>query len=400
MGAPSARTFELSRQWVKRGASVTVITGFPNHPTGVIPEAYKGLRFLREEKDGISILRTYVYATPNEGFFKRIISFLSFMFSSIVQGTSKSGDQDVIIATSPQFFVGVAGYVISRLKKIPFIFEVRDLWPESIKQLGILKNPIIIKILEFIEMFLYKKSLHVIGVADSTVEILSSRGVPAEKISIIKNGVDLELFNNKINGEKIRISLNASDKFIISYIGTHGLSHALEHVLEAASLLKDRTDMLFLLIGEGAEKNKLVRMAKELKLTNVKFVDQISKEDLPYYYAACDAILVTLKNLPLFKCVIPSKIFEIMAMSRPILISVEGESQILVVDKAHAGLKIKPEDPLSLKKGIEEIYNKKDLCREFGQNGRKFVETYFDRNVLANSYFDLITQLLKSTDSV
>ena len=394
MGAPSARIYELSRRWVAKGAKITVITGFPNHPTGVIPPEYSNKLFMRETKEGINIIRTYVFATPNEGFFKRILGYMSFMFSSIIQGTVKSGEQDIIIATSPQFFVGVAGYAISRIKGIPFIFEIRDIWPESIIQLGILKNKLIIKMLESIEMFLYRQAIHVVGVADSTVEILTKRGIPAEKISIIKNGVDLQLFDQQVDGKTLKSKLKINEKYLVSYIGTHGLSHALDKVLDTAKILEKNNKIKFVFIGEGAEKKNLVQQARNLNLENVLFLDQILKEELPEYYAASDMVLVTLRDLPLFKCVIPSKIFEIMAMAKPILISVKGESQNLVVEKANAGIPVTPEDSQDLARRIIQVYENKKLAITLGENGRKFVKRYFDRNKLADKYLELVQDIL------
>ena len=394
MGAPSARVYELSRRWVKNGDQVTVLTGFPNHPTGIIPPEYRGYRFLQEEKDGIRVVRTYIFAAPNKGFFKRVLSYVSFMFSSVIQGTRKVGKQDVIIATSPQFFVGIAGFIISRLKGIPFIFEVRDLWPESIVQLGQLKNKAIICFLEWIEMTLYRKAVHVVGVADSTVKILSERGVPEEKITIIKNGVDLELFRVRRDTEALKKRHGYDGKFIISYIGTHGLSHALDKVLDSARMLQEQNDILFMLVGEGAEKEHLKQKAKNLNLGNVVFVDQIDKQQLPEYYALADVILVTLRDLPLFRSVIPSKIFEIMAMGRPILISVDGESRKLV-EQAKAGIFSEPEKAQMMSDKILYLKENPQVRQTLGNNGRKFVEEHFDRNRLADRYQALIHRLLE-----
>ncbi len=394
MGAPSARVFELSRRWVKKGDQVTVLTGFPNHPTGIIPAEYRGYRFLEEKKEGIRVVRTYIFAAPNKGFFKRVLSYVSFMCSAIVQGTRKVGKQDLLIATSPQFFVGIAGLVISRLKGVPFVFEVRDLWPESIVQLGQLKNRTIIRFLEWIEMTLYRKAAHIVGVADSTVDILTKRGVPKEKITIIKNGVDLDLFKSRDDQESLKEKHGFKDRFIVSYIGTHGLSHALDKVLDTAQQLKDEKEILFLLVGEGAEKENLKRKAKRLALKNVVFLDQIDKKQLPEYYALSDVILVTLRDLPLFRSVIPSKIFEIMAMARPILISVDGESRKLV-EQAQAGIFCQPENPQEMKDKILYLKAQPELRRELGRNGRHFVEEQFDRNKLADRYQELLHRLLK-----
>ncbi len=394
MGAPSARVFELSRRWVKKGDQVTVLTGFPNHPTGIIPAEYRGYRFLEEKKEGIRVVRTYIFAAPNKGFFKRVLSYVSFMCSAIVQGTRKVGKQDLLIATSPQFFVGIAGLIISRLKGVPFVFEVRDLWPESIVQLGQLKNRTIIRFLEWIEMTLYRKAAHIVGVADSTVDILTKRGVPKEKITIIKNGVDLDLFKSRDDQESLKEKHGFKDRFIVSYIGTHGLSHALDKVLDTAQQLKDEKEILFLLVGEGAEKENLKRKAKRLALKNVIFLDQIDKKQLPEYYALSDVILVTLRDLPLFRSVIPSKIFEIMAMARPILISVDGESRKLV-EQAQAGIFCQPENPQEMKDKILYLKAQPELRRELGRNGRRFVEEQFDRNKLADRYQELLHRLLK-----
>ena len=393
MGAPSARVYELSRRWVENGDQITVLTSFPNHPTGIIPEEYRGYRYLEEIKDEIRVVRTYIFAAPNKGFFKRILSYVSFMCSSILQGTRKVGKQDIIIASSPQFFVGIAGYIISRLKGIPFVFEVRDLWPESIVQLGQLKNKLIIRFLEWIELMLYRKSIHIVGVADSTTDILKSRGIPQKKISIIKNGVDLNLFHGEGNKPELKEKNGYPDKFIVTYIGTLGLSHALDKVLDAADLLAEEKDILFLLVGEGAEKDSLIKKAKKQKLQNVQFINQIDKKKLPDYYSLSDVVLVTLKDLPLFRSVIPSKIFEIMAMSRPIIISVEGESKRLV-EEAKAGIFSKPENPEDLKEKILTLKNDPQLCEQLGRNGRAFVEKNFDRNRLADRYQKILHRLV------
>jgi len=393
MGAPSARVYELSRRWVSQNSEVIILTGFPNHPTGVIPEDYRGKSFLREDVDGIKIIRTYIFATANKGFIKRILSYISFMFSSIIQGTGTSGKQDVIIASSPQFFVGIAGYIISRLKSIPFIFEIRDLWPESIVQLGLLKSKFVISILEWIEIFLYKRAAHIIAVTDSTVDILVKRGIQKEKISVIKNGVDLKLFNYQDNQTSLKDKYGFKDKFIVSYIGTHGLSHALDKVLESAELIKDKKDIVFLLVGEGAEKEKLQIVAKEKSLSNVVFVDQINKSQLPDYYALSDIVLVTLRKLPLFKHVIPSKLFEIMAMKRPIIISVDGEAR-KIVENANSGIFAEPEKPIELKNTINEFYEDSDKRKQLGENGRNFVVENFNRDKLADNYLTIIKNVV------
>ncbi|MCK6623402.1 MAG: glycosyltransferase family 4 protein [Calditrichia bacterium] len=390
MGAPSARTYELSRRWVEKNQKVTIITGFPNHPTGVIPKEYKQHIFKVEQIDGIRVIRTYIYPAPNKGFFRRILSYLSFMCSSILLGPWKTGRVDIVVATSPQFFVAIAGYLMSRIKRKPFIFEVRDLWPESIVQLGQLRNRAIIKLLEFIEVFLYKKADLIVVVAESSIPLIEQKGIPRGKIKIIKNGVDLNLFTPQKIDPEMKKKLGLEHKFIISYIGTLGLSHALDQVLETAKLLQDSPDIHFLLIGEGAEKEKLIHRKNSLGLTNVTFLDQIEKQLLPYYYSLSDIVLVTLRRLPLFQCVIPSKIFEIMAMEKPIIISVDGEARQLVINEAKAGIFVEPESPPALKEAILKCYQNPPECHVMGLNGRTFVEKEFSREVLADRYLEYL----------
>jgi glycosyltransferase involved in cell wall biosynthesis len=388
IGAGSNRAFEQSKRWVEKGAKVTVITGFPDYPDGVIPEEYKNYKFLQEEYQGINVIRTYTVAAPNRGFLKRVISFSSFMFSSIIQGTKASRKQDILIATSPPFSVGIAGYIISRLKRIPFVFEVRDLWPESIIQLGQLKNKFIIKVLESVERFLYKKSIHIVPVAESTTAVLKKKGISKNKISVIKNGVNL---NESIPGQKdteLKVKLGLNRKTII------GLSHALDKVLETAKLLSNKKEVGFLIIGDGAERENLLKISQQYELHNVCFIKKVEKEKIASYYSISDILLVPLKDLPIFKKVIPSKLFEIMAFEKPILISVDGEARS-VIESANSGIFVIPEDSTDLREKILFLTDNSELAAELGKNGRKFVEKYFNRQKLADDYLDLLLSFIK-----
>jgi glycosyltransferase involved in cell wall biosynthesis len=394
MGAPSARVFELSRYWAKVGHDVTVLTGFPHHPTGKVPNEYKQHIFKIERINKIKVVRSYVYPTENSGFVKRILSYFSFLISSVILGSWNIGKPQILIATSPQFFVAIAGYLISRIKHIPLILEIRDLWPESIVQLGQLKNKYIINKLEKIETYLYRKAKTIIVVADTSIKLISAKGISKSKIHLIKNGVDLNLFDPSKADQDLKRKFNLIDKFVISYIGTHGLSHALDKVLETAEILKNEKNIHFLLIGEGAEKQRLVSMSIKKSLKNVTFLDQINKNKLPYFYNLSDVILVTLRNLPLFQCVIPSKIFEIMAMAKPILLSVDGEARNLVVNEANAGIFVEPENSTLMAQKILNLYNNQINCKKLGKNGYNFVRTYYNRDRLAEEYLRIIDRYL------
>ncbi len=393
IGAGSTRAFELSRRWSETDADVTVLTGFPDYPDGVIPEPYRGRLLMKEKLGKIQVIRTYIYPTPNKGFIKRVISFLSFTISSVLLGTWASKKMDILIATSPPFSIGIAGYIISRLKKIPYIFEVRDIWPASVVQLGQIKNKLVIKILEYIELYLYRQAAKVVSVTDSFVQEFVSRGVNTEKIEVVKNGVDLEFFKPDKKIGNLAQDLGLNDKEIISYVGTHGLSHALEKVIDTANELKHHKNLHFLFIGDGAKKEFLKNYAKEFALKNVTFLDSVSKEKLTKYYSISHIMLVPLKKLPLFKTVLPSKIFEIMAVGKPIITSIDGECKNLV-EEAKAGVFAKPEDVADLKEKILYLHQNPDIRNQMGHNGRIFVQKYFDRKLLADRYLKIIKSII------
>ncbi len=398
MGAPAARVYDLSKRWAANGADVSVITAFPHHPTGIIPPEYRGKYFMTELVDGIRVYRTYIYAAPNKGFFRRTLSYISFMFSSIFRGLRLS-KPDILIATSPQFFVAIAGYIISRIKGVPFVLEVRDFWPTSIVELNMLKNKMIIRLLERIELFLYEQAKHIVVVADSYIKVLREKGIPSQKITTVKNGVDLDLFSPRLTQNEIKNDMGLAGKFVVSYIGTHGLAHALDIVLDAAAMLKRQNDNIhFLFIGEGAEKENLIQKAAKLNLTNVTFMDKVNRDALTSYYTLSDILLVPLRKISLFQIVLPSKISEIMAMERPILLSIDGEAR-KIVEQAQAGIYVEPENPAALQEKILFLYEHTDKKVELGKNGRAFVMQNLNRNVQAVNYLELITKIVKEKNA-
>ena len=378
------------------GHDMTVLTGMPNHPYGIIHDAYKGKRLLRENVNGVKIIRVWFYVAANKGFIKRVLSFLSFMFSAIFLGMTRLQNCDIVIATSPQFFTAVAGLLISKFLGVPFVFEVRDIWPAEIVAVGALRNQTLIKILEAIELFLYKKANMIVALAEGTIKILQKRGIPKEKIIFIPNGVDSHLFETPLSTDKTRDHLQLDGKFIISYIGTHGMAQKLETVLFSAKNLSARNDIVFIFLGEGSEKKRLIQLAQELKLENVIFLPQQERTKIPTFIQASNICLVPLRNAELFKHNIPSKIFEIMACSRPIIVGVDGESRELVVNRAKAGIFYKPEDSVALSSAIMKLYNDRKLSSRLGRNGQCFVNIHFDRDVLAHKYIDKLKEVVKS----
>lgn len=394
MGAPSARTFEHARHWAALGHQVTVVTGFPNHPTGIIKPEYRNQFVKRERVEGIDLLRTWVYCAANKGFFKRILNFLSFFCSSLILGGLLTRRPDVVVGTSPQFFCAVAAYLLSRVKRAPFVFEVRDIWPQSAIELGMLKNRHLIRLLEAIELHLYAHAALIVPVAESTREYLLGKGVPPEKIKIIPNGVDERyLASAAPTPEDVRQRLGLQDKFIVSYIGTHGMSHALDVVLRVAKRFSEDPTIHFLFVGEGAEKENLKRLAENLWLRNITFLDEQPRDHLPGFYRASDVSLAPLKRLPIFKKVLPSKLFELMGTGCPVICSVEGEAAKLV-STAEAGLCIEPESSDALVAAINQLRAEPELRKQISTSGQRFVKTHYLRSTLAERYLDALATAL------
>lgn len=388
--APASRTYENCKRWVQSGHNVTVVTGVPNVPDGVVYEGYKNKLFQKEYIDGIQVFRVWTYIAPNKGVMKRTLNYVSFMLASL-QGIFAK-DIDVVVATSPQFFCAIGGYLMSLFKRVPFVMEVRDLWPESIKTVEAIEHNGIIKILEWLELYLYKKADHIIALTESFREIIIRKGIDESKISVIKNGVDLEFFRPLNKKLEIKESLGHKDKFVVSYIGTLGMAHALDCILSVAEKIKDHRDITFLFVGSGAEKENLLSIKKNKSLDNVHFVDRQPREKMPLYYECSDVCIVPLKNTSLFKTVLPSKIFEIMAMSRPIIQSVDGEARQLL-EQAGAGVYVEPECEDAICEAILNFYNNPHQAQLMGDNGRIFVERNFNRDTLADKYLTALENI-------
>lgn len=393
IGAPAARVSEMSAAWVAQGHDVTVITGMPNHPTGRIPDRYRGVRFCEEQLGGVRVWRNWLYATPNEGFIKKTLSHLSFMVSAAVLTTPKLRGFDVIVVSSPTFFSVLTAWFMSRVRRVPYVFEVRDLWPGIFVELGVLKNRWIIGALEAVEMFLYRGASRVVVVTEAFAENLRARGVPAAKLATITNGVDAEFFVPSETENALRREHGLSGKFVVLYIGAHGISHALSRVLDAVAATKD-DGIHWVFVGEGAEKAMLIARAEEMGLKNVTFLPGQAKHLMPAWYAACDVALVPLRNIPLFEQFIPSKMFEIMACERAIIGSVRGEARA-ILDASGSAITVGPEDAEAIAQAARDL--KADPARrtQMGRAGRQFVMANFDRLELARRYAVLLQAVVE-----
>ncbi len=397
MGAPAARVSELAEQWAEAGHDVRVVTTFPNHPTGIIAEGYRGRVRQRERWRGVEVLRTWIYATPNRGVAKRTLSFLSFAASSVLLGAADRDvrDADVVVATSPQFFCAVAGWALSRIVGAPFVLEIRDLWPQCIVELGVLpKNHPGTRVLEAVEQFLYRSADLLVSVTDSYTEVWRRQGHDPAKMRVVKNGVDLQTFRPGDKDGALRQRLGLTGKFVVSYIGTHGMSQKLSTLLQAAAVLRDDPDVHVLMVGEGAEKEALQAEAARHGLTNVTFLGQQPRDTIPDFIAASDLVAVVLKRMDLFEKVIPSKIFEIMGCARPILLAVHGEAQA-IIERAGSGYLAEPEDVDDIVAKIREAKADPAAAAARGEAGRAFVEQHFDRRRLARRFLDDLTAVAR-----
>lgn len=394
MGAPAARTHEHAREWVRQGHEVTVLCGLPNHPDGIIPEKYRGHFLYREQIDGINVLRCWLYATPNRGVFRRSISFVSFMLSSMLCGSLFAPDVDVVVSTSPQMLCGLSGYFVALMHRRPFVLEVRDLWPKQIIDLGAVSNPLIISLLSCVERFMYRRARAVVTVAEATRDEIIERGFPASKIHTVTNGIDASFFRPLPSDEMLRAEHGWTGKTVVLYIGTHGLSHGLTTILDTADLLQPRKDIHFVFVGAGAEREKLMQRAEALYLKNVTFLPMQNKSEMPRYYAASDICLVPLKKRRVFLYNIPSKMFEIMACGRPIILGARGQAQKLL-DEAGAGLAVEPENPQDYADAILRLADHPELRFRFGEQGRHHAVAHYSREQKAADFAEILESVVK-----
>ncbi|MEB2340165.1 MAG: glycosyltransferase family 4 protein [Nitrospirales bacterium] len=391
VNAPASRTYEHCREWVRNGHRVTVVTCAPNHPRGKVYDGYRNGLWEREERDGIDVWRVWTYVTANEGFLKRTLNYLSYMAASIVIAPFLP-KVDVVISTSPQFFNGLAGYVVSRQKRAPWVLEIRDLWPESILAVGAISNRTIIRALEWLELLAYRKADRIVPVTNAFQRHMERKGIAASKITVLKNGADLSLYKPVAGQNPLIQELGLNGKFIAAYFGTHGMAHQLETILHAAERLRRYRDIVFLLAGDGAERERLLSLRDQLALTNVVMLEQQPKERMPWLWALCHVSLILLKKSELFKTVIPSKLFESMAMEKPIILGVEGESAE-ILQAAKAGFCIEPENDEELAARMLELWSNRALCQTYGLNGRRHVLENYDRSQLAKRYQQLLQSL-------
>ncbi|MFY9558911.1 MAG: glycosyltransferase family 4 protein [Terriglobales bacterium] len=393
MGAPAARAAELSRHWARMGHDVTVLTGFPNHPTGVVPAEWRSRlhRLLyKETVDGVRVVRTWLWPLPNRKAHERIRNYASFCVSASVTGLGIE-KPDVVIGTSPQLLVALAGWWLAWWKRVPFVFEVRDLWPESLSAVGAGgEGSALHRTLGVIAGFLYRRSRHIVVVTPAFKDhLIRHWQVPEQKISVVENGVETALFRpcpaTKAPGTE--------DRFLICYIGTMGTAHGLDTLIAAAGQLQATfPNAIFLLIGEGAEKERILQLADARGLTNIRFLDQQPRERIPAYIAGADVCLVMLRKAELFKTVIPTKLLEYMACERPVIVAVDGQAR-QIVEEAGAGVYVEPEDSNALAEAVRALASNPEQRRRMGSSARRYIVSRLSREQTAQSYVTVLESL-------
>jgi glycosyltransferase involved in cell wall biosynthesis len=397
MGAPAARAAELSRHWTRMGHDAAVLTGFPNHPTGVVPKEWRSrLRqlYYAEAVEGVRVVRTWLWPLPNRKAHERIRNYASFCVSAAVSGLALP-KPDVVIATSPQLLCALAGWWLAFWKRVPFVFEVRDLWPESLAAVGAgSEGTWLHRTLGTIAGFLYHRADRVVVVSPAFREhLIRYWHVPAARISIVENGVEVDLFRLDPAATEVRKQLRLEDRFLICYIGTIGNAHGLETLIAAAEELQTALPRaMFLLIGEGAEKERIAELVVARRLTNVQFRGQQPREQIPAYVSAADLCLVMLKKTELFKTVIPTKLLEYMACERPVIVAVDGQAR-QIVEEAGAGVFVEPENSRALVKAILDLADDPDHRKQMGASGRQYIVKKYSREQTARDYIAVLEAL-------
>jgi glycosyltransferase involved in cell wall biosynthesis len=391
VGAPQNRLYELAVRLQQKGMDVSVLTAMPNYPQMKVYEGYAGKFYMQETMNQLHIHRSWIYTTTDKGIFQRLLNYFSFVFSSFFVGCFKLKEVDYILCESPPLFLGMTAFALKKIKGSKLLFNVSDLWPESAEKLGLVTNPFFLKMATNLEEFLYRQSNLISGQTQGIVKNISSR-FPTKKVYWLPNGVDLSYYNVAAMQSNWRLQNGfKEDDFLVLYAGIIGHAQGLEVLHQAAVRLKDFDRIKFILLGSGPEKEKLMQLKKDQQINNLFFFDAVEKKQMPAIIAASTVSVVPLKRLELFKGAIPSKIFENLAMKKPILLGVEGEAKDLFITQAKAGLAFIPEDGADLAEKTLQLFQQPELIQQLGENGFRYVQENFTRDKIATEFYNWIT---------
>lgn len=383
--APASRTYEHAVRWVCAGHAVTVVTCAPNFPQGRVYDGYRNRLWQREEMEGIRVIRLWSYMAPNAGYARRVIDYLSFMVMGMIVAPFLPRS-DVIVGTSPQFFTLIAAWWASVVKRVPWVLELRDIWPESLKAVGAGEHSLVFTTLQRLEMFLYHRATRIVAVTNSFKRILIERGIPARKIAVVTNGVDLTKFMPREKDRDLVRDLGLKGRFVAGYIGTHGMAHGLDTLLDAAAKLASLPylkHVTLLFVGDGARRAELCADAAARGLANVKFIGPVPKSEIARYWSLLDLSLIHLRRTDLFATTIPSKMFECMGMGIPVALGVRGEA-LEILDRHQAGEGFEPEDADALVALIASVANDPHQLERYRANGLA-AAPHYDRESLAGA---------------
>jgi glycosyltransferase involved in cell wall biosynthesis len=385
------RHHELARHLTTLGHQVTVIASPVSYLTGTTKTR---LRWADRQVDdcGVTIIRAWTLPALHRSFVWRVFSFLSFMFSSFWIGISVH-QVDLVWGTTPPIFQGVTAWLLAKLKHVPFLFEVRDLWPAFAIAVGVLKNRTLIHLSEWLERFLYKHADHLVVNSPGFVDHVKARG--AKAVTLIPNGADPQMFDPSLSGDAFRSSHRLDGQFVVLYAGAHGMSNDLSIVLDAADLLRDEAGLTFVLLGDGKEKPALVAQAQARRLENVHFLPPLPKSEIPQALAAADACLAILKPIELYKTTYPNKVFDYMAAGKPVLLAIDGVIRTLV-ERAQAGIFVTPGDPQALVRGVRQLMANPHAASQMGQSGRIYIEQNYSRAKIAEQFNSLLLSLRRT----
>jgi glycosyltransferase involved in cell wall biosynthesis len=395
--AGGSRWNEITRMWAEQGHEITVLAGMVHYAKGLKDERYKGKFFFEETPHPqIRVIRSHVSEAYNRNFLGRLWAYFSFAFSCTLAGFFKARNSyDIIVATSPPLFIGIPTYVISLFKRVPYLFEIRDLWPESAIDTGVLKNKTIIKFAYWFEDFIYKKAAKINVLTPAFRQtLIDKKGVEPSKISFIPNAADFSLSEELLrdfDSKAFRKSLNLEDKFVITYVGAHGVANHLIQVVETAEILKD-TPVHFLMIGDGMQRQELIEEVQKRGLSNIDFIASVPKREVFKYILASDMGTSVLKKVDTFKTVYSNKTFDYMSCQKPILMAIDGVSRELV-EEAQAGIFVEPENPADFAEKIRAYINNSERIQQEGINGYNFAKLNFDREALAKQYIQVLQEL-------
>jgi len=385
------RHFEMGQFLKQRGHELVIVASDLNYQTGQRTVERAGV-YAEQNFDGARVLRSYMYPAIHRSYVWRVFAFFTFMFSSIWTALSVR-DVDLVMGTTPPIFQAVSAWIVAMIRRKPFLLEVRDLWPEFGVSMGVLKNPVVIALARWLEMFLYKRATHILVNSPAYKEYMLGKGIPENKVTYIAYGTDVDMFNSNVDGLSIRKELGVDDKFVVLYAGALGQANDIDTILRAAERLKSEDKIRFVLFGDGKERTRLQTEAERMNLSNLVFAGVRPKKDMPKVVASADVCLAILQDVPMFRTTYPNKVFDYMAAGRATVLVIDGVSRKLIED-SYGGVYVQPNDDKQLAETILDLSKNPEIVKQMGENAREYLVKNLDRRDKLNETLQLLTTLV------